>query len=94
MGLEQRIKRLEDVRVSRLSCGECGRPSNFTYEATYIGSEEAYEEVYESTPEFCGVCGRRVLYPVYFEPDKADTTLPVFVARAQPKHREEAVGGA
>lgn len=87
--LTRRLTRLEDGSGSRLSCTECGQPSNFTHEATHIGSEEAYEAVFESGPEFCEVCLRRVLHPVYFDLHRADTTLPVVVVRVRPKHREE-----
>ena len=65
------------------NCPACGHPS-ITYDATYIGSEEAYEAAYESGPEHCEACGRKVLFPVYFTDDRTNT-LPVMVCRMKPK---------
>jgi hypothetical protein len=92
MGLEQRIKRLEGAGRGG-SCPACGQPSTSAYDATHVDSYETYQEVYESGPEFCEACGRRVLHPVYFDTDKAATTLPVMIVRVRPKPEEEYAGG-
>jgi hypothetical protein len=66
------------------SCPGCGYPSNVTHDATFVDSYETYQEAYESGPEFCEVCKRRVLFPIFFTDDRTNT-LPVMVCRMKPK---------
>jgi hypothetical protein len=80
MGIVDRLRRLE--QGSR-SCSVCGYPS-ITYDARYVDSEEALQAAYEEGPEHCTVCGRKLVFPIFFTDDRVDT-LPVMVCRMKPK---------